>query len=182
MNNLNMAELQAGLDEIKRSPQDEGTVAMIVVRPQDDKRLVLETGQLSVTEGLVGDNWLTRGSRHTEDGRSHPDMQITLMNARVIQLIAQTWERWLLAGDQFYVDFDLSDENLQAGDRLEMGTAVIEITNMPHNGCLKFAQRFGHPAHKFVNMPAERHLNLRGIYAKVVQDGTIQTGDSVRKL
>ena len=175
MRYLTMDELEAGLNEIKLAPKDNGRLEMIVVRPEVDGRLSLQEGELTVDGGLVGDNWAAR--KHV-----HPDEQITLANARVVQLYAQERERWPLAGDQLFVDFDLSNANLAAGDRLGIGTAVLEITSLPHDGCLKFAQRFGHPAHKFVNMKSHRHLNLRGIYAKVVQDGAIYVGDSVKKI
>ena len=104
------------------------------------------------------------------------------MNTRAIALIAQTKERWPLAGDQLYIDMDLSDANLPAGSRLQIGSAVIEITPLPHNGCKKFTQRFGLDAVKFVNSAIGKELHLRGLNAKVVQEGSIRTGDIVRKL
>jgi len=182
MKHLTMDELEAGLDEIKQAPKNNGRLEMIVIRPEVDGRLSLQEGELTVDGGLVGDNWLTKGTSKTPNHTPHPDAQITLANSRVVQLYAQERERWPLAGDQLFVDFDLSNENLAAGDRLQIGTAVLEVTALPHNGCLKFAQRFGHPAHKFVNVPAHRHLNLRGIYAKVVQNGIIHTGDTIKIL
>ena len=104
------------------------------------------------------------------------------MNARSAALVAQNPDRWQLAGDQLFIDMDLSGENLPPGTRLAIGTATIEITAEAHTGCQKFAGRFGHDALKFVNMPEGRRLNLRGIYAKVVQSGDIRVGDTVRKL
>ncbi len=175
MNHLTMDELEAGLDEIEQAPKNNGRLQMIVIRPEINGRLSLQEGELTVDGGLVGDSWAAR--KHV-----HPDEQIALANARVVQLYAQSQERWQLSGDQLYVDFDLSNANLAAGDRLMVGTAVLEITARPHDGCLKFAQRFGHPAHKFVNMSSHRHLNMRGIYAKVVQDGVIHVGDNIKIL
>lgn len=182
MQHLTMAELEAGLAEITQSPQDNGRLAMIVIRPQDDEREILETAELNVTEGLVGDNWLTRGSKHTPDGRAKPDAQITIMNARAAALIAQTEERWPLAGDQLFIDMDLSDENLPAGQKLKVGTAVLEVTALPHTGCKKFAQRFGKDAVVFANSDEGNRWHLRGIYAQVIQTGHIQAGDTVHKL
>lgn len=182
MQHLTMDELEAGLDEIKQAPKNNGTLEMIVARPEVDGRLPLQEAELTIDGGLVGDNWLARSTSKTPNRTPHPEAQITLANARVVQLYAQERERWPLAGDQLFVDLDLSNENLATGDRLGIGTAVLEVAALPHNGCLKFAQRFGHPAHKFVNVPAHRHLNLRGIYAKVVQNGVIRTGDTIRIL
>ena len=180
---LTADELEAGLDEILRSPADAGTVELIVRRPAVDEREVLEEAELDLEEGLVGDTWRARGSRRSSDGSSNPDMQLTVMNARVVDLVAASErERWSLAGDQFYVDFDLSEANVPAGTRLALGTAVIEVTAEPHTGCAKFSARFGQPAHRFVNTQAHRHLHLRGINARVVLPGTVRQGDTIRKL
>lgn len=179
---LTMSELENGLDHIRGAPKDGGVLEMIVRRPGVDEREVLEEGQLDVQEGLVGDSWKVRGSSRTEDGSAHPDMQLNIMNARVIDLIARGRERWQLAGDQLFIDLDLSEENLPAGTRLAIGSALIEVTPQPHNGCKKFVARYGLDAMKFVNSPVGKVLHLRGINAKVVQSGTIRAGDVVRKL
>ncbi len=155
---------------------------MIVRRPASDQREVLPVAELDTATGLVGDSWRARGSRSTPDGSAHPDMQLTVMNARAIALVARNRDRWPLAGDQLYIDLDLSASNLPPGTRLAIGTAVIEVTSVPHTGCAKFTQRFGANAMKFVNSPVGRSLNLRGINAKIVQPGTIREGDTVRKL
>jgi hypothetical protein len=178
---LTMAELEAGLAEIRRCPQDEGRVALIVRRPRTEEREILEQGELDVELGLIGDNWQARGSSMTEDGAAHPEMQLNLMNARAIDLIAGDKSRWRLAGDQLFVDLDLSGVNLPPGTRLAIGTAVIEVTAVPHTGCKKFTARFGLDAMKFVNSPVGRELNLRGINVKVVKAGTIAVGDAVSK-
>jgi hypothetical protein len=141
----------------------------------------LEEGDLDVSDGLVGDNWKVRGSSMTPDGSAHPDMQINIMNSRTIELLAGDRDRWPLAGDQLYVDMDLSGENLPPGSRVEVGSAVLEITAQPHTGCGKFAHSFGVDAVKFVNSEAGRRLNLRGVNARVVRSGRIRVGDSVRK-
>lgn len=179
---LTMAELEAGLDSIRQSPKNEGVLEMIVRRPQTNEREVLQEGELDVLEGLVGDNWRARGSAQTADGSAHPEMQINIMNSRTIALLAQDKNRWQLAGDQLYIDLNLSAENLPPGTRLALGTSIIEVTAVPHTGCQKFVQRFGKDATKFVNSAVGRQLHLRGINAKVVQAGTICVGDSVRKL
>lgn len=179
---LSIAELEAGLDHIQQSPKDAGLLEMIVRRPDVDGREVLQEGELDVVEGLVGDNWKTRGSKSTEDGSANPEMQINIMNARTMALLAQSKDRWQLAGDELFIDLDLSDENLPAGTRLAIGTAIIEVSAVPHTGCKKFAERFGTDATKFVNSPAGKKLHLRGINAKVIQDGKIQVGDIAKKI
>lgn len=179
---LSLAELEAGLEYIRQSPRETGELALIVRRPQTDEREILEQAELDVSDGLVGDNWKARGSSRTADGSAHPDMQLTLMNSRSISLIAQEPERWPLAGDQLFVDLDLSASNVPPGTRLALGSAVIEVTSQPHTGCQKFAERFGPDALKFINSPLGRQLQLRGINARVVQSGVIRVGDVVRKM
>ena len=177
-----MSELEAGLDAIRQSPKDDGVLKLIVRRPRPNFREILETGELDSTSGLIGDNWKTRGSSRTVDGAAHPDMQLNIMNSRVAALVAQDENRRQLAGDQLYVDLDLSEENLPPGTRLAIGSAIVEVTAEPHNGCKKFVERFGMDAMKFVNSPLGKQLHLRGINAKVAQTGVIKTGDSVKKI
>lgn len=176
---LTTEELQRGLDEIRRSPKTLGRLEMIVRRPAVGAREVLAEGQLDLAFGLVGDTWETRGSTRTSDGTRHPDMQINLMNARVVALVAQDRARWPLAGDQLFVDLDLSTANLPPGTRLRIGSAVLEVTAQPHTGCAKFVERFGLDAMKFVNSPVGRALCLRGINARVAEAGVIREGDPI---
>ena len=182
MKHVTLAELEAGLENIRQSPTNAGVLELIVRRPQIEAREVLEVGELDLVEGLVGDNWKTRGSSQTTDGSAHPDMQLNIMNARVIALLAQKKERWSLAGDQLYMDLDLSEENVPPGTRLSLGNAVIEVTDQPHTGCKKFAARFGLDALKFISSPVGKQLQLRGINAKVICSGAIQIGDTVKKV
>jgi hypothetical protein len=178
---LNTEQLLAGLDEIRRSPADGGSLELIVRRPAVGERETLDVAELALDAGLVGDSWGRRGSSRSSDGKAHPDMQLNLMNSRAIALIAQDKARWRLAGDQLFVDLDLSAENLPPWTALAIGSAVIEVTDQPHTGCAKFVQRFGVDAMKFVNSTVGRQLNLRGINARVVRAGTIRIGDTVRK-
>jgi hypothetical protein len=179
---LSTSELEAGLDHVRDAPTDDGVLEMIVRRPEVGEREIIEAGELEETEGLVGDNWRFRRSRRTVDGSPHPDMQLNLINSRVAALVAQDRKRWHLAGDQLFVDLDLSAANLPPGTQLSIGSAVIEITKEPHTGCQKFLARFGLDAMKFVNSPLGRELQLRGVNARVVQRGTIRCGDRIRKI
>jgi MOSC domain-containing protein YiiM len=167
-------DLQAGLAEIMESPSLVGTVELVVRRPAEGEREVLEEGLLDAEHGLVGDRWRNKPK--------DPDTQLTLMNSRAIALIAGERERWALAGDQLYVDLDLSRENLPPGTRLEVGSAVVEVTDELHTGCAKFTERFGSEAIRFVNKPPGRELRLRGMYVRVVEAGTVRPGDTIRKL
>jgi MOSC domain-containing protein YiiM len=179
---LTTKQLEAGLDHIRRSPKDDGLVELIVRRPQTEKREVLEEAEFTTADGLVGDNWSVRGSSRTANGGAHPDMQVNIMNSRAVALVAQERERWSLAGDQLFIDMDLSKANLPTGSRISIGSAILEVTAPPHTGCQKFVARFGLEAMKFVNSEVGKELCLRGINAKVVQSGTIRVGQIARKI
>ena len=177
-----MQELEAALEHLRQAPKDDGVVQLIVCRPEVDQRQEMAQAELDPIKGLIGDNWSVRGSGRTPDGSAHPEMQINIMNARVTALVAQQRERWSLAGDQLYLDMDLSKENLPAGSRIQVGSAVLEVSPLPHTGCHKFVSRFGVDAMKFVNSEVGKQLCLRGINAKVVQAGTVKVGQTAKKV
>jgi hypothetical protein len=182
MQHFDLATLEAGLDEIRSSPKDDGRVELICRRPETEQRELVDEALLDTGRGLVGDNWLMRGSSSTDDGSANPELQLTLMNVRSAVLIAGSPERRQLAGDQLFVDLDLSVDNLPPGSRLKLGEATVEISAIPHRGCGKFSSRFGVDALKFVNSEVGRELNLRGINARIVEGGIVCLGDSVTKL
>jgi hypothetical protein len=175
--------LEARLDDIARAPQDLGRVDLIVRRPAVGEREIVETASVDPALGLVGDIWATKPTVSTLDGAPNPGKQVTLMSAAVARAIAgDDHERWALAGDQLYVELDLRAENLPAGTRLGIGSAVLEVSGEPHLGCKKFAARFGPDALRFVNGAERRGLNLRGVNTRVVAAGSFRTGDPVEVL
>lgn len=174
--------LNAGLPEIRQSPDDNGTLELIVVRPAAGERTVIGEGRLTLRDGLEGDNWRQRMAGRDAGVEPQTDNQVTLMNVRVIRLLDDDPSRWPLAGDQLYVDLDLSDDNLPPGQRLQVGEAILEVSALPHTGCKMFAERFGADAVRFVNSEEGKRLHLRGINARVVQEGAVRTGDKVLKV
>jgi hypothetical protein len=179
---LTTAELEAALDHLRQTPKDEGVLHLIVCRPEVDQREALNEAELDSELGLIGDNWKVRGSKKTPDGSAHPEMQINIMNSRVTALVAQEKDRWPLAGDQLYIEMDLSRENLPAGSRIAVGSAVLEVSALPHTGCHKFVSRFGLEAMQFVNSELGKQMCLRGINAKVIQSGTVKVGQTAKKI
>jgi hypothetical protein len=182
MKHLSLDALQQGLGAIVRSPKDRGALKAIVIRPETDARTSLQQCDLSPDGGVHGDNWAKGCWMSLPDGRPHPDVQVAIMNARAIALIAKEEARWPLAGDNLLVDLDLSEGNLPPGTRLSVGSALLEITAVPHKGCKKFAGRFGVDATRFVNSRDGLRLHLRGIYARIVGPGLVAVGDTVAKL
>jgi MOSC domain-containing protein YiiM len=180
--NAELTRLEESLDHIRQAPRDAGTVELIVARPAVDQRETLSEGWLEAGGGLSGDTWRARGNSRTPDGSADPDAQLTLMSSRAAAAIAGERERWPLAGDQLYVDLDLSLANLPPGSRVQIGSAVIEFSEPPHTGCAKFSARYGNQAQVFVNSPVGRELRLRGANCRVVVAGTVRQGDVIRKV
>jgi hypothetical protein len=178
---LSRKSLEAGLGRIRESPRDAGRVVLIVRRPAVGQRDLPAEAVLDPAAGLDGDNWLARGSTRTPDGSADPHMQITVMNARVAELVAGGTERMPLCGDQLYVDLDLSVDNLPAGSMLVVGQVVLRVSEAPHLGCAKFVERFGAEAMRFVNSRRGRGLRLRGMNTRIVVPGTVRIGDVAAK-
>jgi MOSC domain-containing protein YiiM len=182
LQNAELTRLEESLDHIRGAPADGGTVELIARRPAVDEREVLTEARLDVSDGLEGDTWFVRGSRQIPDGGPNPETQLTLMSARAAAAIAGEHQHWPLAGDQLYVDLDLSQTNLPLGSRVQIGSAVIQFSEAPHTGCAKFSARFGVDALRFVNSPTGRKLRLRGANCRVVVGGTVRPGDTIRKV
>lgn len=178
---LSEGDLQQGLPEVEASPRDAGRLEAIVVRPSVGERRTLSTAALTPDGGIDGDRWVTDSYYHLDDGRPDPRSQVSLINARLLRLIAGQPEAMCLAGDNLIVDLDLSAQNLPAGSRLAIGQMVLEISDLPHTGCTKFSARYGQEARLFVNNQRGKELHLRGRYARIVAGGTIAVGDTVRK-
>ncbi len=170
---------EARLPDVQAAPADNGRVELIVRRPATEEREILAEAQLDLEGGLVGDRWAVRDRENTP---VYLDAQLTVISTRVLSVIEPDRGRWPLAGDQLYVDLDLSEANLPAGSRLAVGTSVIEISETPHTGCAKFSSRFGSDALRWINSPIGRAHRMRGLNARIVEPGTVRTGDAIRKL
>ena len=172
--------LLACLNDIRSAPTDHGSVEMIVRRPAENEREILDEAWLDATYGLEGDGWFTRIPQGLAD--PDPEAQLTMMNARVSAAVSGGQERWALAGDQLYVDLDISVANLPAGTQLQLGEAIIELRAKPHTGCKKFSARYGLDALRFVMSPEGRELRMRGAHCRVVVSGRVRRGDTITKL
>jgi MOSC domain len=175
-------DLDRHLAHLRAAPPDIGQIELIVRRPAEDEREVLDEATLDPMHGLVGDDWRRRGSGATPHGAADPASQLTLISVRVLGAIEPDRGRWPLAGDQLYVDLDLAAHNLPAGSRLSVGGAELEVSEKPHTGCAKFSARFGSDALRWINGPLGRELRMRGINARVIRGGTVRAGDVIRRL
>ena len=174
--------LNEAWEQLDKSPSDDGFVEMIVRRPEADQREALQTARFTAAHGLEGDDWLDRARRKNPDSEPIQETQVTIMNSRVINLLTAEKTRWAEAGDQLFVDLDISMGNLPAGAQLQIGDVILEIARTPHTGCGKFARRFGASARKWVMSEAGKSQRLRGVYARVIQDGMIRVGDRISKI
>ena len=175
-------ELQAALPDVLAAPKDGGTVDLIVVRPQKGQRQTPASVRLSLAGGVEGDHWAKGCWLTLDDGSPHPDVQICLMQSRMIRAIAGDIENWAPAGDNLFIDMDLGPANCPPGTRLALGSVEMVVTEEPHNGCQNFIDRYGRDACVFVNTGQGAELRLRGIYTRVTRDGTVSVGDTVRKI
>jgi hypothetical protein len=175
-------DLDPAYADLRAAPRDAATVTLLVARPATDERTVVDEAVLDVERGMVGDDWQARGSWERKGDRSNLEAQLTLMSTRVLAAIEPDPSRWPLAGDQVYLDLDLSEENLPVGTRLLVGDAEVEVTSLPHTGCKKFAARFGQDALRWISTHEGRALRMRGMYVRIVTSGTVRTGDVVRKV
>ncbi len=168
---LPLAALESGLKALPPLPKDSGRLTLIVRRPADGSRETPESLRLSPEDGVPGDSW-------GRDPKRMLDAQIAVMQRDVAELIANG-QSLTLFGDSLFVELDLSATNLPIGSRLRVGEAVVEVTPMPHDGCSKFKKRFGADALFFVNAKPTRHLNLRGIYWKVIEAGEVRVSSPI---
>jgi MOSC domain-containing protein YiiM len=180
---LTTDQITCGLADVVASPNDQGKLELIVIRPAVGKREFRPQVYLSTEGGVEGDRWLNSRWLVLPDGRPDPRVQISLMNARILRLISGAAEdQMCLAGDNLIVDFNLSADNLSPGQRLSIGEAVIEITDVAHNGCGKFLSRYGKDAVKFINSAKGKRLHLRGLFAQVIRSGMVGVGDRIYKV
>lgn len=175
------AQIEAGMATVLDAPADEGSLRLVVRRLGRGQREILAEGELDVELGLVGDDWVNRGGLGSDE--PSPFAQVTVMNARYTELIAgPRHDAWALAGDQLYLDLDISMDNMPAGTRIAIGDAVLEIASEPHTGCVQFSTRFGSDALRASNTTDGRRLRLRGANTTVVQPGVVRAGDRARKI
>jgi MOSC domain-containing protein YiiM len=179
---LTSEQIEAGLSQVLASPQDEGALQAIVIRPAENERELREAAYLSPEGGVEGDRWAASSTRRLPDGRPDPQVQVSIMNSRLLKMIARDDERIGLAGDNLVVDLDLSEANLPVGQKLRVGEALLQVTDVAHTGCKKFTHRFGMDAVRFVNAAERKALHLRGVYARVLKEGTVRVGDNIRKV
>ena len=175
-------QLEAGMAGVLDAPSAEGPVRLVVRRPGRGQREILAEGQLDTELGLVGDDWINRPGMNRDT--PSPYAQVTVMNARVAELISGDPDpaSWAQCGDQLYVDLDISEANMPPGTRIGVGAAVLEVQSEPHTGCVQFRSWWGGDALRHISTEQGQALRMRGVNTRVVQSGIVRPGDRARKL
>lgn len=181
MDFVSRSELEANMSTLTAAPKNNVPIDCICVRPDFSERHVLDKVYLSRSEGVVGDRWKRITWIYLENGESDPRIQVSLTNSRILKFISKAQQAITLTGDNFVADIDCSEANMPVGQRLKLGEAVIEVSDVYNDACKKFAVRYGGEVMEWIRDPAYRHLRLRGIFARIVQSGWVTEHDRIQK-
>ncbi len=163
------------------SPKDDVPIEVICVRPDFSKRRTLDRAYLSKDDGIVGDRWKKTPWLRLKNGDPDPRIQVSLTNLRILNAISKTSQALTLPGDNFVADIDLSEANMPVGQLLKLGDAIIEVTDVYNDACKKFEMRYGIDVMNWIREPAYQHLRLRGIFARIIQNGWVTQHDKIQK-
>lgn len=176
---LTLLELDQCWQKIPTASGIHGRVIQVCVRPEMDQRAFPEVLQLSPDRGAIGDRWERRTWKYLPDGRPDPRVQVALMNIRMLEFVQSLTGSRHHPGDTLIVDFDLSEDNLPTGAHLQIGSAVVEISNVVNDACAKFARHYGEDVFAWFRDSSRRAWRLRGAFGRVVVEGEVRAGDPV---
>jgi hypothetical protein len=177
-NDPRLKKLQASLVEMPYT----GQVSSLCLRKDDGVREHPDSIDIDIKNGVIGDRWIWRTWKHLENGDSDPRVQVAVCNSRILELLQTEKANAYHPGDNIMVDYDLSAKEFSEGGRFQLGGVILEVTDVYNDACAKFAGEFGNDVLKWINLPQHRKLNLRGIYCRVIQSGTISMKDSLQVL
>ncbi|MEM1143415.1 MAG: MOSC domain-containing protein [Pseudomonadota bacterium] len=171
-------ELNEQKPHLLAAPRSAGPVTCVCIRPEEGAREFPRQLELSVRRGAIGDNWERGTWLSLDDGSPSPDVQVSILPQRIYELIC-TVDGAIHPGDTVIADINLGEDNISVGQRLQVGTAVVQVSNVPNYGCDQWAHRYGRDALRFVAHKENRRYRLRGVLCRIVQDGSVAVGDSV---
>jgi len=177
-----LESLEARKPWVLDAPKDNAPVLSLCIRPAEGERRFVERIRFDPQAGVVGDRWRWKAWMHLPDGRPDPRIQVCMLGTRVLQLVRREGSSMIHPGDTVIADMDFSEANLPAGQRLQLGSAVLEVSDVFNTGCAKWQERYGPAALRWINRPGNRALRLRGILARVVAPGEATLNDTLRKL
>ncbi|MEQ9693284.1 hypothetical protein [Shimia sp. SDUM112013] len=174
--------MDRALPDVMAAPKDGAAISMLCLRPDRNQRRFVENITLTREHGIPGERWATQPWLRTADGMPHPGIQVSVLSQRVLDLVWRDRENTVHPGDTFIVDMDLSESNLPAGQLLSVGDAVLRVSEVFNDGCVKWKARYGADAKDWITAPGHPALRLRGILCSIEQDGVIRIGDRMQKI
>jgi len=175
-------ELQRALAHVQSAPKDGATVEMLCMRPDFGQRNFVDKLELTTASGIPGERWTKHPWMTLEDGSPDPRIQVSILGRRVLDLVWRDRENTPHPGDTMIADMDMSEANLPAGQHLSIGSAVLEVSDLFNEACVKWKVRYGAYARAWITLPDNRPLRLRGILCRIVKDGIVRNGDVITKL
>jgi len=177
---VTLPECMAALPHILAAPKDAGAIDHLCFRPSRGTRTFPASLTLTKAEGIPGDRWLKEPWQRLSDGTPDPDLQVSILPARVLDLIWRARETTTHPGDTIVADLDLGVANLPPGSLLQAGTAVLRVSGYFNEACVKWKTRHGKAATDFITAPGHAPLRLRGIICAVAADGVVVATDHLR--
>ena len=176
------AELTAALPHIAAAPKTDAPIAVLCFRPGLNQRLFPSSLTLTRAEGIPGERWLTMPWLRLDDGSPDPRIQVSILPQRVLDLMWRDRTATAHPGDTIVADLDCGIANLPEGTLIQTGSAVLQVSGIFNEGCIKWKARFGADARAFIDAPGHPDLRLRGVLCAVVQDGVVALTDHLQVL
>jgi len=174
---ISRADLDAALPHVLDAPKDAAPVAQLCFRPDYGLRTFPERLVLTRAGGIPGERWAKAPWMRLADGAPDPRIQVSILPARIRDLVCG--DR-LHPGDPVIADIDVTHANMPVGTLLQLGTAVVRVSDAFNDACVKWKVRYGVEAKEWV--VAHPELRLRGILCSIEQDGEVRLGDVIRKI
>lgn len=181
MENVNLDALQAALPSVLMAPKDSAPIEQLCLRPDIGVRNFVDEMELTRELGIPGERWNYAPWLTLRDGRADPRIQVSILNKQVLDLVYNDPHNMIHPGDSFIADMDFSYENMPDGTLLNIGSAVLRVSDKFNTACQKWQDRYGRDALRWIVLQGNRQYRLRGVLCEVIKDGRVKTGDLIQK-
>lgn len=179
---ITMAELMAALPDVLAAPKDDAPILQLCFRPGYNQRRFPEALELTRARGIPGERFETAPWARLPDGTGDPRIQVSILPRRVLDLVWRDRDGTPHPGDTVIADLDTTEANLPVGTLLQAGTALLRVSDLFNDGCVKWKVRYGRDAKDWIVQPGHEPLRLRGVLCAVERDGVMRVGDRLRKV